>query len=85
MPSVVFETKIIIFERAKTIHALERDATVVGHFCVLPTQKYIRWNTCIAYFEMSERVTVVILLQNLNIAFYNKINIQCPVSITHLY
>jgi hypothetical protein len=30
MPEVVFETKIPMFERSKTVHALDRAATVIG-------------------------------------------------------
>jgi hypothetical protein len=32
MPSVGFETTIPVFERAKTVHALDRAATVIGMF-----------------------------------------------------
>jgi hypothetical protein len=31
MPEVVFEPTIPVFERAKTAHALDRAATVIGH------------------------------------------------------
>jgi hypothetical protein len=31
MPRVGFELTILVFERAKTIHALERAATVIGN------------------------------------------------------
>jgi hypothetical protein len=30
MPQVVFELVIPVFERAKTVHALDRAATVIG-------------------------------------------------------
>jgi hypothetical protein len=30
MPRVKFETKTPVFERAKTVHALDRAATVIG-------------------------------------------------------
>jgi hypothetical protein len=32
MPRVEFEPTIPVFERAKTVHALDRAATVVGSF-----------------------------------------------------
>jgi hypothetical protein len=32
MPLVGFEPKIRVFERAKTVHALDRAATVIGKF-----------------------------------------------------
>jgi hypothetical protein len=31
MPRVVFEPTIPAFERAKTVHALDREATVIGN------------------------------------------------------
>jgi hypothetical protein len=31
MPRLVFEPTILVFELAKTIHALDRAAAVVGH------------------------------------------------------
>jgi hypothetical protein len=34
MPQVGFETMIPVFERAKTIHALERAASEVGLHCI---------------------------------------------------
>jgi hypothetical protein len=33
MPPVGFETTIPVFERAKTVHALDRAATVIGTVC----------------------------------------------------
>jgi hypothetical protein len=35
MPRVGFESTIPVFERAKTVHALDRAATVIGHTCIL--------------------------------------------------
>jgi hypothetical protein len=32
MPSMAFEPTIPAFERAKTVHALDRSATVIGMF-----------------------------------------------------
>jgi hypothetical protein len=37
MPRVGLEPTIPAFERAKTVHALDRAATVVGDFCLLYT------------------------------------------------
>jgi hypothetical protein len=34
MPGVGFEPTIPVFERAKTVHALDRAATVIGGFLV---------------------------------------------------
>jgi hypothetical protein len=36
MPSVDFEPTILAFERAKTAHALDRAATVIGFIVVIP-------------------------------------------------
>jgi hypothetical protein len=33
MPQVGFEPKVLVFERAKTVHALDRAVTVIG--CIL--------------------------------------------------
>jgi hypothetical protein len=35
MPRVGFEPKIPVFERAKTVHALDRAATVIGYTVIL--------------------------------------------------
>jgi hypothetical protein len=35
MPRVGFEPTIPMFERAKTVHALDRAATVIGYYSVL--------------------------------------------------
>jgi hypothetical protein len=35
MPRVVFESTIPVFERAKTFHALDREATVIGNKALL--------------------------------------------------
>jgi hypothetical protein len=40
MPRVGFETTISVFERAKTLHALERAATVIG-FLLFILMKFI--------------------------------------------
>jgi hypothetical protein len=34
MPRVGFESTIPVFERAKTVHALDRAATVIGSVCM---------------------------------------------------
>jgi hypothetical protein len=36
MPSVGFELTIPAFERTKTVHALDRAATVIGRVCTYP-------------------------------------------------
>jgi hypothetical protein len=41
IPRVGFEPTIPVFGRAKTVHALDRAATVIGELCYLPTK-----NTC---------------------------------------
>jgi hypothetical protein len=41
MPRVAFEPTIAMFERAKTVHALDRAATVIGSSCVTG-EKYRR-------------------------------------------
>jgi hypothetical protein len=46
MPRVGFEPTIPVFERAKTVHALDRSATVVGGFC---TYKYINMINVVGY------------------------------------
>jgi hypothetical protein len=40
MPRVEFESKIPAFERAKTVHALDRAATVIGY--ILLQYNYLR-------------------------------------------
>jgi hypothetical protein len=35
MTRVGFEPTILVFERTKTVHALDREATVIGKFDVL--------------------------------------------------
>jgi hypothetical protein len=37
MPRVGFEPTTPVFERAKTVHALDRTVTVIGHFSTLLT------------------------------------------------
>jgi hypothetical protein len=39
MPRVGFEPKILVYERAKTIHALARTATVIGTHRLLQSKK----------------------------------------------
>jgi hypothetical protein len=39
MPQVGFESTIPVFERAKTVHALDRAATVIGTLIT-----YLAWN-----------------------------------------
>jgi hypothetical protein len=41
MPRVGFEPTIPVFERAKTVHALERAATGSGSFSQLPSVKIV--------------------------------------------
>jgi hypothetical protein len=46
MPWVEFEPMLPVFERAKTVHALDRAATVIGHWCLsndLFSQAVSRW------------------------------------------
>jgi hypothetical protein len=40
MPRVGFEPAIPVFERAKTVHALDRAATVIGITLALPRRKH---------------------------------------------
>jgi hypothetical protein len=40
MPQVGFEPKIPVFELAKTVHALDRGATVVGN----PQSRYAKYD-----------------------------------------
>jgi hypothetical protein len=53
MPSVGFEPTIAAFVRAKTIHALDRAATVIGNIPTLITYKK-RPNSTIYCCEASE-------------------------------
>jgi hypothetical protein len=39
MPRVGFEPTILVFERAKTVHALDRAATVIGKTLIIPRTK----------------------------------------------
>jgi hypothetical protein len=41
MPRVGFESTIPVFERAKTVHALGRTATVIGIICTYWNQKVV--------------------------------------------
>jgi hypothetical protein len=40
MPQVGFEPMILVFERVKTVHALNRAATAIGHIAIIPKPKY---------------------------------------------
>jgi hypothetical protein len=40
MPRVVFELTIPVFERAKTVHAFDRAAKVIGLFCPIVINSY---------------------------------------------
>jgi hypothetical protein len=42
MPGMGFEPTILVFGRAKTVHALDRAATVIGHFNIHLEQYRIR-------------------------------------------
>jgi hypothetical protein len=45
MPQVGFELIIPVFERAKTVHALDRATTVIGPFTDYPAFSNIRGNS----------------------------------------
>jgi hypothetical protein len=45
MPSVGFEPTIPAFERAKTVHALDRAVTVMGHLDLLPRSRMVELYT----------------------------------------
>jgi hypothetical protein len=38
---VGFETRTSVLERAKTVHALDRAATVIGKYLFIPHRKYM--------------------------------------------
>jgi hypothetical protein len=41
MPQVGFEPTVQVFERAKTVHALDRAATVIGHIIIYWSKRVI--------------------------------------------
>jgi hypothetical protein len=47
MPRMGFEPKIPVFERAKTVHALDRGTTVIGCFIGTEKLKMCCNSTCI--------------------------------------
>jgi hypothetical protein len=49
MPEVGLEPTIPAFERARTIHALDRTATVIGNFFILVPLKF---GKCIALYDV---------------------------------
>jgi hypothetical protein len=52
MPQVGFEATIPVFERAKTVHALDREATAIGNEDVWGERIY---NPCILNLDPSWR------------------------------
>jgi hypothetical protein len=57
MARVGFERTTPVFERAKTVHALDRPATVIGHFSILLT------------LNKFKTMLMATLLKNLTICF----------------
>jgi hypothetical protein len=53
MPQVGFELTIPVFERAKTVHALDRAVTVIGNFCISLYKCMYMLNTCLFVIDRS--------------------------------
>jgi hypothetical protein len=51
MPLMGFEPTIPVFERAKTVHTLDRTATVIGPCILVGAQKYF-WRAHCQYFRV---------------------------------
>jgi hypothetical protein len=52
MPQVGFEPMIPVFERAKTVHTLDREATVIGYpHNLAQNQFYYRASTCLLFAQ----------------------------------
>jgi hypothetical protein len=43
MSAVGFESRTPVFERAKTVHALDRAATVIGQYLIIKLKYYVCW------------------------------------------
>jgi hypothetical protein len=56
MPRVGFEHTILVFDRAKTVHVLDRSATVIGCEQVWFTEiKIICWGQCETQIERTSQ------------------------------
>jgi hypothetical protein len=53
MPRVWFELTIPVFERTKTVHVLDRAATVIGFGKTLPSRKYKNYNLVVMMILLS--------------------------------
>jgi hypothetical protein len=58
MPRVKFEPMISVFERVKTVHALDRAATVIAAYCLLGRQ-FIYIYKLLTNFEDRTRTRIV--------------------------
>jgi hypothetical protein len=52
MPRVGFKPKIPVFERAKTVHALDRPAAVIDYCGCIPVEVYWRFGGQYSIFKV---------------------------------
>jgi hypothetical protein len=56
MPQVGFETTIPIFERAKTVHALDRAANLIGEYITLVHNKQTYISKSLSRCKISKNI-----------------------------